>query len=486
MTATTVEPSTSKEFLGQPSGLATLIGVGLWERFSFYGMQVVLLYYLYFSVSQGGLGLSMATATSVVGAYGGLVYLSTILGGWVADRLLGSERTLLYSAVVILLGHVCLAVIPGLTGVWVGLGLLVIGSGGQVGNVTSLAGALYDTHDRRRDRGFMLFYMGLNAGALAGPIVTGLTRTSMGFHYGFGLAAIGMAIALSIYVRGRGKLHERGRHVPDPLSRSGAMRALALAAGIVICCVVGAVTGVLSARHLATVVVVVLCVLIVSYFTTMLRSNKVTAMERRRVYALIPMFVVNTAFWALYQQQFTVVQIYAATRVDLRVFGLAMPPEFFNSAVPVFVILCTPLLVWLWTRLGTREPGTPVKFLIGILGIGISYLLFLPMAGSTGAVNPPLALAGILLVFTLAELFVSPVQLSLSTKLAPNAFRTQMVALWFLSTAAGSAAAGALAGFYTPASEPRYFSLSGIAAIIVGGLFALTIPWTKKMMTGVR
>ncbi|MEU7860623.1 oligopeptide:H+ symporter [Nonomuraea sp. NPDC049141] len=486
MTATTVEQDAPKTFLGQPRGLATLTGVGMWERFSFYGMQVVLLYYLYFSVSEGGLGLSMAAATSVVGAYGGLVYLSTVFGGWVADRLLGSERTLLCSAVLILFGHVCLAVVPGLTGVWIGLCLLVLGSGGQVGNVTSLVGSLYDAQDRRRDRGFMLFYMGLNAGALAGPILTGLARTRLGFHYGFGLAAIGMAIGLIIYATGRKNLHARGRVVPDPLSRAGAMRALGVGALIVVLVAAGAVCGVLSARHLASVVTVVLLGLIGGYFVTMLRSGKVTGEERRRVYALIPMFLVNCVFWTLYQQQFTVLQIYAATRVDLRVFGFPMPPEFFNSAVPVFVILCTPLLVSLWARLGPREPSTPVKFLVGILCIGVSFLLFTPMAASHGAVNPPLALAGILLVFTLAELFVSPVQLSLSTKLAPQAFRTQMVALWFLSTAAGSAAAGALAALYSPASETGYFSISGIASIAVGALFALTIPWTKKMMAGAR
>ncbi|GAA3980255.1 peptide MFS transporter [Actinomadura viridis] len=486
MTTTSADPERPATIAGQPRGLATLAGVGLWERFSFYGMQVVLLYYLFFSVTEGGLGLSQAEATSIVGAYGGLVYLSTVIGGWVADRLLGAERTLFYSAVLIMLGHVALAVLPGFTGVWVGLALLVVGSGGQVGNVTSSVGCLYGEGDRRRDNGFMLFYMGLNIGALAGPILTGLARTRLGFHYGFGIAAIGMAIGLFLLWRGRRHLGARGRTVPDPLPRSGALKAGGAAAGVVVLIVLGTVTGALSIRHLATVITAVVLVVIVGYFATMLRSAKVSPVERRRVYALIPMFLVNCVFWALYQQQFTVVQIYAATRVDLHVLGFAMPPEFFNSAVPFFVILLTPLLVSLWSGAGSREPSTPAKFLTGVVLIGLSFLLFLPMAGSGGAVNPPLALAGILLVFTLAELFVSPVQLSLSTKLAPRAFQTQMVALLFLSTAAGSAASGALAGFYSPERESAYFSILGGASLAAAALFALTIPWIRSMLGGAR
>lgn len=486
MTTTSADPARPATIAGQPRGLATLVGIGLWERFSFYGMQVVLLYYLFFSASEGGLGLTQAEATSIIGAYGGLVYLSTVIGGWVADRLLGSERTLFYSAVLIMLGHVALAVIPGFTGVWIGLALLVVGSGGQVGNVTSSVGCLYGEGDRRRDTGFMLFYMGLNVGALAGPVLTGLARTRLGFHYGFGIAAIGMAIGLLLLSAGRRHLGPRGRTVPDPLPRSGVLKAGGAVAGTVILLVVAAVTGALSIRHLATAITAVVLAVITGYFVTMLRSAKVSAVERRRVYGLLPMFLVNCVFWALYQQQFTVVQVYAATRVDLHVLGFAMPPEFFNSAVPLFVILLTPILVSLWSRAGSREPSTPAKFLVGIVLIGLSFLLFLPMTGSHGAVNPPLALAGILLVFTLAELFVSPVQLSLSTKLAPKAFQTQTVALLFLSTAAGSAASGALAGFYSPGREGAYFSILGCASLAAAVAFAPAIPWIKSMVTGAR
>ena len=179
-------------------------------------------------------------------------------------------------------------------------------------------------------------------------------------------------------------------------------------------------------------------------------------------------------------------QIYAGTRIELDVFGFATPPEFFTSVVPVFVIVCAPVFVALWTKLGTRQPSTPAKFLIGMLCIGGAFLLFLPMSGSQGPVNPPLALVGILLVFTLAELFVSPESLSVATKLAPRAFRSQVVALLFLPIAAGSSAAGVLAGLYSPQHEATYFWTLGVAALVVGGLFALTIPLTRRLMSGVH
>ncbi|HSA50918.1 MAG TPA: oligopeptide:H+ symporter, partial [Yinghuangia sp.] len=456
MTATATRvppPDAPRGFLGQPRGLLTLVGIGLWERFSFYGMQVVLLYYLFFPAAKGGLGMSQDQAASIVGAYGGTVYLSTIVGAWVADRLLGAERTLFYSAVLILTGHIALAAIPGSPGVWLGLPLIALGSGGQISNVTASTGTLYGADDTRRDTGFLLFYMGLNAGALAGPLLTGFARTRLGFHYGFGLAAIGMAIGLTLYTLGRHGLGERGRRVPDPLPRSAVARTVAVTVGVVALVAAGCLSGVLTLDHAATAVMIAALALIAGYFTTMLRSAKVSPAERRRVRSLIPMVIVNCVFWALYQQQFTVVQIYAVSRVDLDILGFDMPPEWFNSAVPAFVIIFTPLLLLLWSRLGSREPSVPVKFLLGIVGIGISFLLFIPMADNKGAVNSPFALAGILVLFTLAELCVSPVQMSLSTAFAPKAFSNQMVSLWFLSTAAGSAGAGTLADFYSPNHE---------------------------------
>lgn len=217
MSVQTVSNDQHRTFFGQPPALANLFGVEMWERFSFYGMQGILLIYLYYSVNEGGLGMDEATASGLVGAYGGLVYLSTILGAWLADRVLGSERTLFYSAVMIMAGHVALALLPGFLGVGAGLVLVGVGSGGLKANATSLVGSLYAEDDERRDAGFSLFYLGINLGALAGPLLTGLAQKELGFHYGFGLAAIGMAAGLAQYTIGRKNLPDTANELSNPL-----------------------------------------------------------------------------------------------------------------------------------------------------------------------------------------------------------------------------------------------------------------------------
>ncbi len=176
---------TRKTFFGHPHMLANLFSVEMWERFSFYGMQGILLYYMYFTVTDGGLAIDRGIAAGLVGAYGGGVYLSTILGAWLADRLLGSERVLFYSAIMIMLGHISLAVLPNVNGLTIGLILVGVGSGGLKANATSLVGTLYEEGDERRDAGFSIFYMGINTGALVGPLITGWLQQSWGFHFGF-------------------------------------------------------------------------------------------------------------------------------------------------------------------------------------------------------------------------------------------------------------------------------------------------------------
>ena len=283
-TQTPAAPATDdrsdRGFFGQPWALANLFGVEMWERFSFYGMQGILVIYLYYSAAEGGLGIDQVTATGIVGAYGGGVYLATILGAWVADRMIGPERTLFAAAVVVMSGHVALALIPGLAGIGVGLSLVALGSGGVKANATSLVGSLYDGQDPRRDAGFSLFYMGINLGAFAGPLLTGLLQKNEGFHYGFGLAAIGMAFGLVQYSIGRRGLPEETREVPNRLE-SGALTkyavALAVAAGVV---AVLAVTGLRTPATWRTEVRAVVSVAAVAYFVVILTSSELSDTER--------------------------------------------------------------------------------------------------------------------------------------------------------------------------------------------------------------
>ncbi|SDC60754.1 peptide MFS transporter [Actinokineospora iranica] len=485
--STAAEAEQTTGFFGHPRGLANLFGVEMWERFSFYGMQAILLYYLYFTVEEGGLGIDQGAAAGIVGAYGGSVYLATIAGSWVADRLFGPERTLLYSGVLILIGHLALAVLPGTTGVAVGLICVAVGSGGLKATATALVGALYDRDDERRDAGFSLFYMGVNLGALVGPLLTGLLQTRVGFHWGFGLAAVGMAIGITQYVLGRRNLPESGRTVPNPLDSRGRVRAAVVSAAGAAVVLVLVLTGAVGADNLATVVLWVIVVAAVGLFAVLLGSRQVDGVERRRVVAFIPMFLVSFGFWALFQQQFTVLAIYAEQRVDLDLFGFAVPPSWFTSVEPLFVVLLAPVFAALWVRLGARQPSTPVKFALGIAGMGVAFLVMALLGFIRGehVVAPPL-LVLVLVIFVLGEMCLSPVGLSVSTKLAPRAYGAQMVALFYLSVALGSSVAGTLAEYYSADTEPAYFGTLGAVAIGLGAAMAVLAPRVRNLMGGVR
>jgi POT family proton-dependent oligopeptide transporter len=475
-----------RRFFGQPRVLANLFGVELWERFSFYGMQGILLIYLYYETARGGLGINEATATSIVGAYGGSVYLATVIGAWLADRMFGPERVLFGSAILVMLGHIALAVLPGLTGVTAGLILVALGSGGVKATATTIVGMLYEPGDDRRDAGFALFYLGINLGALLGPLLTGVLQQEAGFHWGFGLAAVGMAVGLVQYAFGRRHVTGAAREVANPLP-DGRRPLVAIAAVVAVALIAAlALSGTIPVDRLSTIVVILSILAAAGYFTVILSSRRIDTTERRRVLAFLPMFIASAAFWSLYQQQFTVVTIYSDRRLDRNLFGWEMPVSWVQSINPVFIIILSGVFAAIWTRLGSQQPSTPVKFAAGTIVMGAAFLLFLPFAGTGPGGVPLLGLAGIILVFTIAELLLSPVGLSVSTKLAPAAFRTQMVALFFLSVALGTAMSGTLAGYYSEDREVAYFGVLGLIAIVLGALLWLLTPVLRRLMGGVR
>jgi POT family proton-dependent oligopeptide transporter len=385
-----------------------------------------------------------------------------------------------------MVGHVSLAVLPGFVGLGVGLTCVALGSGGLKGNASAIVGTLYAEKDERRDGGFSLFYMGINLGAFVGPLLTGLAQSEVGFHLGFGLAAIGMALGLVQYTLGRKNLGEQASVVPNPLPTSGRPKMIGVVVAVIVVIVVAILTGLVTAANLSNVTVGVVVVASIAYFALILSSKKVTSVERSRVFSFIPMFIASAAFWALYQQQFTVVAVYSDERLDRNLFGWEFPVSWVQSINPVFIIVLAPVMAVVWTKLGSRQPSTPIKFALGTALMGVAFLLFLFSANGAPGSAPLLALVGILLMFTLAELLLSPVGLSLSTKLAPEAFRTQMVALFFLSISLGTALSGSLAKYYDPANEVPYFGIIGGVAVGIGVLLALLAPVIRKLMAGVR
>lgn len=473
-----------RTFFGHPWPLATLFGMEVWERFSFYGMQAILLIYLYHEAAQGGLGISQSVAIGVVGAYGSGIYLAAILGGWFADRVFGAERTLFYSGIIVMLGHIALAIVPSVYGVTLGLICVALGSGGVKSTCSSLVGSLYEAGSSRRDAGFSIFYLGINIGAFVGPLLTGLLQQNAGFHYGFGLAAIGMAIGLFQYTKGRKHLPGAQKAPPTPLD-AGSAKFYAVGDIAAVAILVFAITmGWVRADNLSGILLGIIAIASVAYFYVILRSSRVTSDERRRVYAFIPLFLTSAVFWALYSQSYTVITAFFDQRVDRGLFGWTIPVGWLVSFQGLAIIIFSGAFAWLWTALGKRQPSSSSKFVIAMVMIGLTFLGYLPYLGNDADSMPLFMLGMLLLGFAFAELCLSPIGLSVSTKLAPKAFQTQMLALFFMSLALGYAAGGKMGGFYTPETEVAYF----IAMAVIGGMGAIALlvclPFIRKATQG--
>ncbi len=496
--STDVSHSHERTFFGHPWGLANLFGVEMWERFSFYGLQGILLFYLYYQTTEGGLGISEHIATAIVGAYGGMVYLAAIGGSWVADRILGSERVLFYSAILIMFGHLSLALLPAIIGLTAGLVLIAVGSGGLKTTASSVLGDLYAEGDPRRESGFSIFYMGINIGALFGPLLTGWVWGQKGFHWGFAVAAIGMAIGLIQYALMRkDTIGAVGHDIVNPLPTDktlfGVPTAIVYA---IVGILVGAplivllfTTGLVKVDWLSNIVSVLATLAALILMIQMYVSPLTNKTEKQRLIGFIPMFFASVVFWSIYQQQFTVVAIYSDKRLD-RTFGsFEISPTWVNAISPVFVILFAGVLATMWAKMGDRQPSTPMKYGLSMILIGLATFIFIPFAGGGANSTPFMVIVLIMFLFTMAELMISPVGLSLATRLAPEHFVTRMMCVQFLSIAVGTALAGTMAGFYNPdvaSAERNYFLVMGSATIIAGALILIARKPILKAFAGER
>jgi len=478
------ERSADRSFFGQPRGLMTLFTTELWERFSYYGMRAILVLYITDAVVNGGLGYDETTGEAIGSVYGSSVYLLSIVGGWLADRVIGARRSVLYGGVVIAAGHVSLA-IPQESFTWLGLVLVALGTGLLKPNVSAMVGELYDRDDPRRDSGFSIFYMGINLGSLFAPLIVGTVQRVWGYHAGFSVAAVGMAIALVFFVLGRRHLHGAGDAVPNPVQpeeRAGIARMLALVVvGVaVIYLIAVVVTGSWGGTTFVDALSYLALVTPVVYFVIMYRSPKVLATERPRLLAYIPLFVAAMLFWMIFEQAATTLTTFARDRTELTVLGLEVSPAFFQSVNPASIILLAPVFAWLWQRTGGRPP-TPYKF---AMGLALAALSFLFLSGASAVVGDDRAPAWVLIVVyvvqTLGELCLSPVGLAATTLLAPQAFRGQAMALWFLANASGQAITAQLVQATADVSDTAYFGWIGVVALAVAGLMWALSPWVMR------
>lgn len=473
-----------RAFFGHPLGLMTLFTTELWERFSYYGMRAILLYYLTDAVADGGLGIASATGAALVAIYGTSVYLLSVVGGWLADRVLGARRSTLYGGIVIAAGHVALTV-PNVQASYLGIALVAIGTGLLKPNVSTMVGELYRRGDVRRDSAFSIFYMGINIGSLAAPLLVGAARAWGGYHAGFAVAAVGMGVALAFFAAGRRLLGGAGDDVPHPLQpqdRPALLRTgLAVIGGIALAVAVAWWrSGEMGVTTFIDTMSLLAFAAPVAYFVVMFRSPHVTDRERSRLKAYVPLFVGAMLFWMIFEQAASTMAAYAADRTELSVFGMTISPELFQSVNPASIVLLAPVFAWLWVRLDDRPP-TAVKFAIGLSLAGVSFLVLAGAAAAAGdGRSPAWVLVLVYVIQTVGELFLSPVGLAATTLLAPAAFRSQAMALWFLAPAAGNAITAQLITATEGVDEAAFFGGTGAVAVVAGLALLGLAPWVTR------
>ena len=474
-------PST---WLGQPRGLATLFFTEMWERFSYYGMRAILVLAMVASVESGGLGLDDRTATAVYGLYTAAVYLLAVPGGWVADRLIGQQQAIWYGGIVITLGHFTMA-LPTVPTFYVGLVLIVIGTGLLKPNISTLVGELYPEGGARRDAGFSLFYMGINLGAFLGPLVCGWLGERVNWHAGFAAAGVCMLLGLVQFRLGGRHLATAGQH-PAPVALASRRRDVALVwlglSGL-LAAVLAALGGwwVIDPVRLAGHAVGVIIAAAAAFFVGVILFAGLDRAEQRRVGVIAVFFLAAAVFWSGFEQAGSSFTLFAERYTDRDVFGWVMPASWLQSVNPLFIILFAPVFAALWVRLAQRNlsPSTPVKFALGLLQLaaGFAVLGVASVYVVRGEQVLPTWLILTYLLHTTGELCLSPVGLSAVTQLAPRRLVGQMMGTWFMGAALGNLIGGLIAGHFGDealADLPHRFA---IIVLVVGsaGLLMLLL-----------
>lgn len=496
MQSTVPETASDTRFFGHPRGLATLFFTEMWERFSYYGMRAILILFMTASVSGGGLGFPVVKAGAVYGFYTAMVYLMALPGGWAADRIFGQRKGVLYGAVLIIAGEFFL-MSPGVSGFYVGLGLLILGTGLLKPNASTMVGQLYAQGDRRRDSGFSIYYMGINLGALISPLACGYVGERISWRLGFGLAGLGMLAGLIQYMLGTRHLGAAGLHpapaaTPEEGRRIKRNAALAtIGAGLVLGAIgLLAVTGeiVVTAERISAALGIVLIVVSAGIFAWLLLGRGWTPVERKRSAAILVLFIASAVFWASYEQAGSSLSLFAERSTNRMVLGFNFPASWFQFVPALFVMILAPAFAWLWIALGKWEPSIPLKFLLGLLFGGIAFAILVPpaRAAMAGALVSPWWLTGTYSIQTVGEMCLSPVGLSAMTKLAPARVAGMMMGLFFVSISIGDYLAGTAASLYESMPLPMLFGVVAGIAFAAAAVLAVLVKPTVKLMAGVK
>lgn len=490
--------------LGHPRGLSTLFFTEIWERFSYYGMRAIYVPFMALARAEGGLGFDKAQSGSMLALYASAVYMMSLPGGWIADRFLGQKRAVMIGGLVIVLGHICLAV-PLVPSFYAGLVCLVLGTGLLKPNVSSMVGQLYAKDDPRRDGGFSIYYMGINIGAFAAPIVCGFLARSEWFrgklaaagisphwswHIAFGAAAVGMAVGLIQYWVGRRNLEAIGE---PPVAQSPAVRQRDLQRLGYIVGAILAFPAVLVALHfvvgyhlnqerISNIFGAVLLIVFVSTFVA-LYQQAADEKQRKGVLAMVALAIGCVAFFGLFEQAAGVMNVFADERTNTKVGGKPFPPEWFQSVNSVFIILLSPVFAAFFTWIVAKKLAFNdlKKFGVALVFMASAFVIMLPAAGGTGV--SPWYLIGFYFLSTVAELFLSPVGLSSMSKLAPPSAAGLVMGVWFLSTSNGDWLAGKAHALTQTMSERSLFGMVALGGLLVAALmfvfgryFTRTVP----------
>ncbi|MGN6393050.1 MAG: peptide MFS transporter [Gemmatimonadales bacterium] len=494
-------------FFGHPRGLSTLFFTEMWERFSYYGMRALLILFMTAPIAAGGLGFDTAQAGPIYALYVSSVYLLSLPGGWLADRVLGLRRTVFVGGVIIMSGHICLA-LPSVATFYLGLVLIALGTGCLKGNVAALVGQLYAPDDVRRDAGYSLYYIGINTGAFIAPLVTGWLaqgetfrgvlagmgiRPEAAWHWGFAAAAVGMFLGLVQYTVGGKYLAPEGLRPARPADPAAAARsdrqvrliglatlAVVVVGGILVA--TGALT--LDAEAISRNFKWALLVVTLGCFGWMFLVARWTPDERRRLMLVAVLFVASCVFWMAYEQAGSTLNLFAERNTHNAVLGSAFPASWYQALTPMFIILFAPVFAALWIRLGRRDPSSPTKFTLGLLLLGLGFAVMVGAAGASagGTRVSPLWLVLSYWLQTMGELCLSPVGLSALSKLAPVRIAGLIMGVWYLSLAVGNYLAGMASSFYETMPLSTLFTITAGTALVAAAVLALLIRPMRRML----
>jgi POT family proton-dependent oligopeptide transporter len=482
-----------RELFGQPRGLYTLFFTEMWERFTYYGMRAMLILFMVDAISHGGLGIDDRTASSIYGLYLGCGYLLALLGGYIADRLIGQQRAVLAGGVLIMIGNATL--ISGTPQVFfLGLLINVFGVGLLKPNISAIVAQLYPEGGSRRDAGFSIYYMGINLGSFLGSLLVPLFAAKFGWHWGFALPAVGMLLGLVQFLKTRRYLGTCGVALAADAERGSWLPIVVFLAAIAAVAAL-AVTGTinLNANAISAATSGLIGILAFAYFTYLLFFAGLTHEERNRAWVLVALFVGCAIFFAGYEQMGASFNLFAQRYTDRHLFEWEVPAGVLQAVNPLLIIIFAPVLAGLWLILGrrNRDLSAPAKFAAGLIFLGLGFLVMYVAAGYVLA-GQKVAMTWLVATYLLhswGELCLSPVGLSSMTKLVPTRFVGQVLGVWFMATALGTNLAGRLSGDYDASnleSLPALFLKIFWWGALGGGLMLLLTPWLKRLMPGVK